>query len=127
MSIDVLPDLAAIIDPLLGLSYAEYDCWHLVRKLYREGWGLPFEDDPALAVRQFQEWWFVGSEADPLTLVQPWDVLIFRTRGMASSHVGIVFTTAQFVHTRQRLGVCLASLRLWSPRLLQIARLRQLC
>ena len=121
-----LPDLAAIVDPLLGRPYAEYDCWRLVRHLFEAGWGIALDDDPALAIQQVEEIWCIGDDADPLTLVHPWDVLVFRTRGMASSHVGIMVNEAQFVHTRQRNGVCLEWLQRWRPRLLQLARLRRL-
>ena len=130
MSAHVLPDLAAIVEPILGLSYAQYDCWHLVRYVFKEGWAIDFDDDPAHALAQAEEIWFVGDPVDPLTLLQPWDVLIMRTRGLASSHVGVVFDAVHFVHTRKLLGVCLEPLKRWMPprstRLLQMARLKRL-
>jgi cell wall-associated NlpC family hydrolase len=130
MTADALPDLAAIVEPILGLSYEQYNCWNLVRHLFKAGWGIDFDDDPAHAMAQAEEIWFQGDSADPCTLTQPWDVLVTRTRGLASSHVGVVFDTVHFIHTRKALGVCLEPLRLWRPprstRLMQIARLKRL-
>lgn len=127
MAVESMPDLRAIIDPLIGAPYEQWDCWRLIRHLYREGWGIALEDDPGVAHREVQEIWFAGDTEEPLALVQPWDVVIMRTRGLASSHVGIVLDTQYFIHTRQRIGVCLEPLRRWQSRLLQIARLRRLC
>jgi cell wall-associated NlpC family hydrolase len=126
MATETLPDLLALLDPILGRSYDEYNCWDLLRDLYGQGWGIALEEDPAAAVAQVSELWFQGDPRDPLTLVQPWDVVIFRTRGMASSHVGVVCNTVQFAHTRRRLGTCIEPMRRWMPRLLQIGRLRRL-
>ena len=120
-----VPDITAMLDPILGLPYAEYTCWHLLRYLFREGWGLALDDNPAAAHQYVQEVWFDGEGPAPGLL--PWDVLIFRTIGLASGHVGVVVDGSQFVHTRQRTGVCLERIALWRPRLLQIARLRQRC
>jgi hypothetical protein len=130
MTAAALPDLAAIADPILGKPYAQYNCWQLVRYLFKEGWAIDFDDDPAHALAQAEEIWFQGDRTDPLQMTQCWDVWVMRTRGMASSHVGVVFNTVQFIHTRKTLGICLEPLRLWSPprstRLLQIARLKRL-
>jgi cell wall-associated NlpC family hydrolase len=123
----ILPDLAALIDPLLGLPYTQVDCWHLLRKVYGEGLGIDFDADPAAAIQHVQEIWFTGDALDPLALLQPWDVLILKTRGVASSHVGIVVNSMQFVHTGPRTGVCIAPIQRWKHYLLQLARLRQLC
>jgi hypothetical protein len=121
-----MPDLEPLVDPLLGAPYADYNCWQLVRHLYRVGWGIDFDADPAAAVAQMQEIYFQGAPCDPLTLTQPWDVWVMRIKGMASSHVSIVFNTQYFIHARKSCGVCLEPLRRWTPRLLQIARLRRL-
>jgi cell wall-associated NlpC family hydrolase len=121
-----LPDLAAILDPLLGLPYAELNCWQLCRHLYREGFGEELEEQPAHASKRVEELWWQDDVDDPLTLIQPWDLLVFRGTGMASHHVGISVDDRQFTHTRKRLGLCLEQTLRWRPRLLQIARLRRL-
>ena len=130
MSIDVLPDIAPIIEPILGRSYEQYNCWNLVRYLFKEGWAIDFDADPAHAFAQAEEIWFVGDARDPITLLQPWDVLVTRTRGLASSHVGVVLNSQHFIHTRKSIGVCLEPLQRWMPprstRLLQMARLKRL-
>jgi cell wall-associated NlpC family hydrolase len=120
------PDLAALVEPLLGLRYEEYDCWRLVRRLYRDYWDEDLEDDPAQAWRHVQEIWWQDDAEDPLVLSQGGDLWIMRGRGMASHHTGIVCNTVHFVHTRPRTGVCLEPLKRWRLRLLQIARLRRL-
>jgi hypothetical protein len=126
MSIAVIPDIRAIVDPLLGASYEQYHCWALLRVLFKNGWEIDLEEDPATAANQVQEVWFRGESADPLMLACPWDVMVMRVRGIASGHVGVMFNETHFVHTRKSCGVCLEPLRRWTPRLLQIARLRRL-
>lgn len=126
MDVVAIPDLAAIVEPILGLSYAEYNCWRLVRFVFQHGWGLLLDDDPSLAMAHVHEIWFRGDGRDPVALVRPWDVLVFCTKGLASDHVGIMFDAMQFLHTRPRGGVCLQPLRRYSPLLLQVARLKQL-
>jgi hypothetical protein len=122
----VIPAIEPLVEPLLGLSYAQCHCWELLRRLYGHGWGIDLDADPAAAAAQVQEIWFQGDARDPLSLMQPWDILIMKTTGMASSHVGIVVNAIHLIHTREATGVCLESLRRWAPRLLQMARLRRL-
>jgi len=122
----IVPDIFPLVDAILGRSYDDYNCWNLLRDLYGKGWGIDLDADPAAAVAQVQEIWFQEDPRDPLTLVQVWDILIFRPRGMASSHVGIVCDGRQFVHTRKNLGTCMELTKRWAPRLMQIARLRRL-
>jgi hypothetical protein len=126
MSSIVIPDIEPLVEPLLGLSYAECHCWDLLRRLYGQGWGIDLDADPAAAAAQVQEIWFQRDECDPLSLMQPWDILIMKATGMASSHVGIVVNAVHLIHTREATGVCLEPLRRWAPRLLQMARLRRL-
>jgi cell wall-associated NlpC family hydrolase len=121
-----VPDLAAILDPLLGLPYEQLNCWQLCRHLYKEGFGEDLEAQPAQAWKRVEEIWWQDDGEDPLTLSQPWDLLAFRGTGMASHHVGIVVNAQQFTHTRKRLGLCLEQTLRWRARLLQIARLRRL-
>lgn len=123
----LLPDLVDIVDPIIGLPYDQYDCWALLRFVFKEGWGIDLDDDPGQAMAHVQEVWFDGDTADPLALLQCWDVVIFRRNGFASGHVGIVMNPMQFLHTRKRTGVCIEVIRRWRRHLLQIARLRQLC
>jgi hypothetical protein len=121
-----LPDLESLLEPLLGLPYAQYDCWALCRRLYKDGWGEDLEESPAHAWKRIEEVWWRDDATDPLTLVQPWDLWIQRGLGMASQHTGIIVNDRQFTHTRKRLGLCLEPMIRWRPRLLQIARLRRL-
>jgi cell wall-associated NlpC family hydrolase len=121
-----IPDLAALVEPLLGLPYEQYDCWALCRYLYREYWGEDLDADPAQGWKHIQEIWWQDDTEDPLSLSQSGDLWIMRGTGMSSHHTGIVCNTVYFVHTRRRTGVCLEPLARWKPRLLQLARLRRL-
>ena len=55
MAIETLPDLAALVDPLIGCSYSDYDCWKLVRHLFKAGWEIDLEADPMAAITRVQE------------------------------------------------------------------------
>jgi cell wall-associated NlpC family hydrolase len=123
-----IPDLEALVIPLLGEPYARWDCWDLVRHLFKEGCGLDLVRDTERAAVAFQEIWYSGDATDPLSLVQPWDLVIFYTDPMLaiSDHVGVVLDRQRFVHARTAdTGVALGRLRSWKPRLLQLARYRE--
>ena len=126
--LQTIPDIYALVTPLLGTPYTEMDCWDLVRHLYREGFGLDLVRDTERAATAFQEVWYRGG-TDPLTLVQPWDLVIIANNDALpiSDHVGVAVDCQQFVHARlSETGVALARLRTWKPRLLQLARYREL-
>lgn len=123
-----LPDLTRLVDVLLGTSYAQYDCWDIVRHLYQQGFGVDLARSTEQAASVFQEIWYRGDAQDPLHVVQPWDLVIFANDDTlpVSDHVGIALNTQQFVHARRAVtGVAVARLRTWRPRLLQIARYRE--
>jgi cell wall-associated NlpC family hydrolase len=85
--------------------------------------------DAQLSAQRFQEVWFRGDRADPLTMVQPWDLVILANDEAlpVSDHVGIALDQQRFVHARPaETGVALGRLRTWKSRLLQLARLREL-
>lgn len=124
-----IPDIQAITQLLLGAAYDAYDCWDLVRHMYCEGFGLDLVRDAERAAVAFQEMWYRGDDIDPLTLIQPWDLVIIANNTVlpVSDHVGVALDAQQFVHARpSETGVALARLRTWKSRLLQIARLREL-
>jgi cell wall-associated NlpC family hydrolase len=124
-----IPDIQPLVDAMLGTSYKEYDCWDLVRTLYQQGFGIGLARDTQLSAQQFQELWFRGDTTDVLTLVQPWDLVILANHEdlPISDHVGVVLDAQRFVHASPAVtGVALARLRTWKPRLLQLARLREL-
>lgn len=123
-----MPDIQPLVDALLGEPYTKYDCWDLVRHLYLQGFGTELVRDTQLSAQRFQEVWFRG-QGDPLTVVQPWDLVIIANHEdlPVSDHVGIAVTSQQFVHARPaETGVAIGRLRTWKPRLLQLARLREL-
>ena len=126
MSIQTVPDILPIAERIVGSPYEQYNCWDLCRYLYHEGWGEELDEKPESAWRYVAEIWWQDDLDDPLELMKPWDLLIMRGRGMASHHTGVVCNAVHFVHTRKRVGTCLEPLRRWTPRLLQIARLRRL-
>lgn len=121
-----VPPIKEIVDPILGASYDEYNCWGLVRYILKVGFDLDIVSNPTHAAEQVCEVWVRGDPRDPLMLLQPWDWLIFitRARALVTNHVGLVIDPTQMVHTRQRTGVCLEPTRRWMPKLFQIARLR---
>lgn len=125
----VLPDLRALVNPILGAPYEQYTCWHLVRHLVREGFGFDMAEEPQRAATAFIELWYRGDTPDPLALVQPWDVVILAGQAHlpVSTHVGLALDAVSFVHARdQGVGVVVEPLRRWRPKLLQLARLRSL-
>jgi cell wall-associated NlpC family hydrolase len=122
----VIPEIEPLVEPLLGLPYAECDCWQLLRRLFGQGWGIDLDADPAVAVAQVQEIWWRGDAREPVALSQPWDIWIMRNTGLASSHVGVVVNQTHMIHTGEKLNVCLQLMRIWRPWLLQMARLRRL-
>jgi cell wall-associated NlpC family hydrolase len=125
----ILPDIDTLATPLLGESYEKWDCWDLVRHLYREGFSFDLVRDAEKAATAFQELWYQGDARDVLLLVQPWDLVIIANDAAlpVSDHVGIVVDSQRFIHARRsETGVALGRLRTWKPRILQLARYREL-
>src|SRR4030095_7066940 len=123
MATRVVPDIYPVIEPLLGLPYAEFQlryvsegqdaCWGRVHYLLREGLGLDLDKEPVQACEQIAEIWGPGDPRDPLTLVQPWDGYILAVKHPWSDHVGLVVDTRTFVHVRAGTGVVLEPLQRW--------------
>jgi hypothetical protein len=77
----------------------------------------------------FQEVWYRGDAADPLVIAQPWDLVIMDEHDLlpVSTHVGVIVDAQRFVHARNsESGAALGRLRTWKPRVLQLARYREL-
>lgn len=125
-----VPDLAELVVPLLGSPYSERNCRGLVEHLFYEGFGLDISKESGTDLNiAFQEIWFRGNGTDPLPLAQPWDLVIMDEHDLlpVGTHVGIVVDSQHFVHARtSETGVALGRLRTWKPRLLQMARYREL-
>ena len=119
----MIPDIKRVIEPILGRSYEQYNCWGLVRYVMQAGWGIRLDADPHQNLTLVSEVWWQGDQA---IAVQPWDFFVFQMRHEASDHVGIAIDESCFVHTRPRIGVCLERTYRYRKHLLQIARLRQL-
>jgi cell wall-associated NlpC family hydrolase len=127
--IDAIPDLRTLIDPFLGMEYAKMDCWDFVRTLYQQGFGTAFARDTQLSAQQFQEVWFRGDARNLALVLQPWDLVITDASAVpgVSTGVGVAVDAQRFVHARQSsTGVALSRVRTWTPRILQIARWREL-
>ena len=130
-----LPDIAPMVTPLIGLPYEHFQlpgssgasnaCWGLVRHLLKEGFGFDLATDATSAAERFAEVWYRGDATDPWDVLQPWDALVFATRGPLSDHVGLVVEPTRMVHVRQRVGVCVEPTQRWKPKLVQIVRLRK--
>ena len=60
-----IPDIQALVQPLLGQPYAENDCWDLVRHLLNQGFGLDLVRDAETAAQRVQEVWYRGECAGP--------------------------------------------------------------
>lgn len=127
--IRTIPDIRTLVEPLIGTPYASYDCWDLVRHLYQQGFGFGLVRDTQVSAQHFQEVWFRGDAADLVTIVQPWDLVITIPHDdlPVSNGVGVAVDHQMFVHASQReTGVVLGRLRTWKPRILQLARFREL-
>lgn len=122
--VQTIPNLKALVAPLLGAPYAEWHCYTLVRHLFDVGFALHLEEDPRQAAHALVEVWYQGDVQDPLSLVQPWDVYVLARHGLVSDHVGLVIDAQSFVHTRRRIGVCIEPLSRWASKCVQLARLR---
>lgn len=117
--------LLALIDPLLGTAYSQYDCWGLVRHLVHAGKGVDLLADPQHLNLHIHEVWFEDDPRPPWELVRSWDLLLLCVKGLAADHVGLVVDPTCYVHTRPKTGVVLEPLRRARYRLLQLVRLRQ--
>ena len=124
-----IPNIRALVDEVLGAPYSQWDCWALTRHLLIQGFDLDIAKEPSHAAALMQEVWYRGDSRDPVALTKPWDLYITCERDDRpwSTHVGLVVDDTTFVHARtSATGVALERMRRWKPKLLQLARLRQL-
>jgi len=124
------PDLHPLIEPLLGIPYDEMQCRSLVEYLFLQGFGVDLRSTDGLDLNQhFQEIWYRDDSADPVTLYEPWDVVLMTNDEALpiGEHTGVVVDATMFVHARAAAtGVALGRLRTWKSRLVQVARYREL-
>lgn len=121
-----LPALDALVAPLLGAPYAQWNCWALCRHLIQEGLGIDLDGNPEQAQSLVAEVWYQGDRRPVETVVQPWDLVVIASDGVVSDSVGLAVDTQVFVHTHLALGVCLERLPRWHRKVLQLGRLRSL-
>ena len=113
------------VAPFVGLPYQPNGCWHLVRKVYAEEFGieLPGYDDqvPAGTSRHDVAATIHAAAVDwsPVVVEQEGDVVLFRILG-AASHVGIVLGAKRFLHafgTNKTSRVDSYRSPIWAPRI----------
>lgn len=126
MPVATWPNLSALIAPLLGTPYQTLDCWQLVQQLFQEGFGLDLLGEPAQLNTLMVEVWFQGDPRPLLSLVQPWDCLLYSNKGLVTEHIGVVVNDYQMVHARPQTGVVLEPLTRYRRQILQLVRLRTL-
>lgn len=121
------PNIHSLVDPLLGLPYAQYNCWRVAQILFKAGWNLDLAADPRLLTGAFAEvWWCEGNPRPPLSLVQPWDCLVLSIKGLVGDHCGVVLDDRLMVHTRKKAGIVKEPMTRWDAKLWQIVRLKEL-
>jgi hypothetical protein len=128
-SVVTIPKLRPLAEDFLGRPYAAQECWRLVHELLQMGGFCDAASTRNEVIGQVAEIWWVDDPRDPLSLVQPWDWYLLAPRGVpvadaAVGHIGLVIDAKDFVHARDKVGVCIEPLARWRRRLLQVARLR---
>jgi cell wall-associated NlpC family hydrolase len=101
--------LPSWLSPFIGVPYATYDCWALVRLIYRERWGIELPDwtvdRQGLAVDTIladgPAWVEVAPEEARL------GDLVAITRGGMVYHVGLVVSPGWMLHTLEGLDSAL--------------------
>lgn len=123
-TITVPKKLDEFASDFIGQSYADMNCWELVRRLYRRGLGIDIPLSQQMAARDFAEMWYRESRDDevPQELPQPWDLMLMEVRQESGPHVGIVIPGGRIMHSTLREGVHTDSLHRWAPYLLQLSR-----
>lgn len=120
------PALMPLITPILGATYAEFECWGLMAYLLKQGWDIDLSQEPGMLNTQLVEVWFRGDPRPVQTLVQPWDCLALSIGGLVGDHCGVVCDAQTIVHTRRHAGVALDQLKRWEGKIMQVNRLRRL-
>ena len=127
-----LPNLRAIAQDFFEQPYAPEQCWKLALDLLHAGGLGDYRDKPGEALQQVVQVWFWKEGSDPRTVIQPWDWLLSSKVGLPSQgavvgHIGLAIDTQTFVHVGSKVGVVIEPIQRWRARLLQVARLKQLC
>ncbi len=105
--------------------YETYDCWGVAKFCYEILLGQQLVGDmgQVLQTLALTEMWYYDTTTPVESIVQPWDLLVFRVQSLASDHVGIMLTEDLYGTAMKAAGVHKAHLSSSIPRLLQVARL----
>lgn len=90
--------LLSALSRYVGLPYEQYDCWGLVRHVYREELGVELPHDPLAARRLMIE----------TPLPAPLDVALLRSR--TGRHVALVVDRNRVLHSNEGTNACIARL-----------------
>lgn len=109
------PILDRQVRDLVGRSYAEFDCWRLLRHIFAlRGVELPAEYFEAYRDRRFitvAQGWTDVLRGGGFYVPREWDVAVFRTHQILTLHVGVCLNDREFIHALDReTGVAIGRL-----------------
>jgi probable lipoprotein NlpC len=121
-----IPLIPAWVSAFVGLPYAQVDCWHLVRAVFAERWGVELPD--WTVDRQGLPVETILTEGPAWVLVAPDEArlgdVVAITKGSVVYHVGLVVAPGWMLHTLEGLDSALERYKsfLWRHRLAGIYR-----
>jgi len=106
---------------LIGISYAEADCWELVKLFYIKILGVNLDVNPTYTQggEQIEISRIVEIEKAKFTKVDTpkiGDILLLRIMELPT-HVGVYVGEGKFLHTVKHMNSCIDTLQRWNTRI----------
>jgi cell wall-associated NlpC family hydrolase len=113
----------------IGKSYEEYNCWDLIKSLYREIYGLDVHQYYGENVPSRKETQSLirtnKGEFERAEIPSPGDIILIRIGGV-ESHIGMNISKGRFIHSLSGSGVVIDSLSRYATRITGYYRHRSL-
>lgn len=108
------------ISQLIGIPYADMNCWELARRFYLDVFGVHlkhyFNELPEDRMGKRDLIYTNRGDFAEVDYPQYGDLILFSIRGV-ESHIGIWINDQQFLHSSRGIGSCIDRLERWKTHI----------
>lgn len=106
---------------LIGLPYAAYDCYELVKFFYLKIFDYELQDYQYINPNDKKEISYLidikKQSYKKITRPEFGDIILLRLDGLPA-HLGIYIDKARFLHTTEKTGSCIDNLKTWKHKII---------
>lgn len=121
--IENLEDIRKVAGQFLSEKYSDTNCLQLASMIYTEGLGIKVGYNLFESAKRFTTLWQKDiSDCPALDVIQPWDLISFKTKYPWVSHIGVALDESEFIHTGDKTGVTSDRHLRWRNHIFQVSR-----